>query len=102
MFSLELSGNRILELGPSLQLCAAFGKMARVAGEAEDADYPQLYYVPQLDQDTPPPDDVLDQIQEQAKLFLHRHAAQLPLDAQHILERLANVDQSAISGEHAP
>jgi hypothetical protein len=76
-----------LELGPTLELLQAFREMARVA-PGEDAEWENLYYVPQTDEE-PVPADVWPLMQAQAAGFLDRHGARLSEHARWILEQLA-------------
>jgi hypothetical protein len=77
-----------LDLGPTLELLQAFQEMARLAPRSEDAEWENLWYVPQTDEE-PIPAAVWPLIQAQAAGFLSRHGARLSEHARWILEQLA-------------
>jgi hypothetical protein len=77
-----------VDLGPTLELAASFKKMGQLDPDVEGDRYPQLFFLPQLDQSEPVPTEYVRLVRDQAAAFAIAHGAELDAHTQSILGRL--------------
>ena len=82
-----------IDLGGTLPLYAAFAEMARAAGP-DQKNYPDLFGVlSQVEDQADAPADWLEDVKDQAKVFLSRHGSRLSGAAQWVLKQLIGHEQ---------
>lgn len=94
------ANDEAIDLGNPFTVFSAFAEMARAA-PGEDADFGELYYVPQMGEQAAPP-EWLGRVRQQAKLLLTRHGDNLGEAAQWILGQLMGRPAEAVESIQQP